>query len=569
MLVALPFGVCAQETDEAVQDDVRRKYEYFFHEANRQRLLENYDAAVELYEYCLTLNPDADVVLYELSKFMNYLQKDSLAEAYLKRAVELAPDNYWYANALVMAYVSDGKIVEALEVAETLSEKFPKKSDVLLMLVDLYTRTEDYANVIKTLERLEVKEGKSERISMEKFRVFSIMKDEKRAYEEIVSLSEEYPYDMRYRVLLGDMYLDNGHPDKALEVYRKLEQEDSTNINLMLSLASYYEKQKQDSLYNRQVERLVMNGKLDNNTRVQILTSMVYNNLTNHKDSTKLLSLFDKVLTLPQENAAMAELCARYMVTLKMPAEAVTPVLRRIVALDPENRMARSQLLSYAIHTNDADSVIAVSKPAVDYGIDDPMFYYFLGVAYAQKDKPSDVIDVLKQGLTKAKPETSIDIIANSYTLIGDMYHKLGDDTKAFEAYDSCLIYSPNDEGALNNYAYFLSLRNQDLERAERMSAKAVSIEPDNANYVDTYAWILFMMKRYDEAKTHIDKALEILGDSVTADDANIIEHAGDIYYMAGEHDEALLLWARAFDLGAHESGVLLKKIKKKKYIRK
>ncbi len=569
MLVALPFAVCAQDAAQDVQDANRRKYEYFFHEATRQRMLENYDAAVELYEYCLALNPDADAVLYELSKFMNYMQRDSLAEAYLKRAVELAPDNYWYANALVMAYMSDSKIVEALEVAERLSEKFPKKSDVLLMLVDLYTRTEDYENVIKTLDRLEVKEGKSERISMEKFRVYSRMKDEKRAYEEIVSLSEEYPYDMRYKVLLGDMYLDNGHPDKALEVYRKLEQEDSTNINLMLSLASYYEKQKQDTLYNRQIERLVMNGKLDNGTRVQIMTSMVYNHLTYKKDSTKILALFDRVLSLPQENSAMAELCARYMVTLKMPSEAVKPVLQKILVVEPESQMARSQLLSYAIQTNDADSVIAVAKPAVDYGIDDPMFYYFLGIAYAQKDRYTDIIDVLKQGLAKAKEDTSIDIIANSYLLIGDTHHKLGDDEKAFAAYDSCLIYSPNEVGALNNYAYYLSLRNQDLERAEQMSAKAVKLEPDNANYTDTYAWILFMMKRYEEAKTHIDRTLELMGDSLTADDANIIEHAGDIYYMAGDREGAVALWEKAHKLGTTDSGLLEKKIRKRKYIKK
>ncbi len=569
MLMALPFAVCAQENEAHAKDDTHRKYEYFFHEANRQKMLENYDAAVALYEYCLELNPDADVVLYELSKFMNFLHKDSLAEEYLKRAVALAPDNYWYANALVGAYVGDGKILEALEVAEKLSEKFPKKSDVLVMLIDLYTRTEDYENVIKTLERLEVKEGKSERISMEKFRVFSIMKDEKRAYNEIVSLSEEYPYDMRYKVLLGDMYLDNGHPDKALEVYRKLEQEDSTNINLMLSLASFYEKQRQDTLYNRQIERLVMNSRLDNSTRLQIMTSMVYNHLSNRKDSTKLLSLFDKVLSLPQENSSMAELCARYMVTLNMPAEAVSPVLKQILTLEPESNMARSQLLSYAIKTNDPDSVIAAAKPAVDYAVDDPLFYYFLGIAYAQKDMHTESIDVLKQGLTKAKKDTSIDLIANSYTLIGDMYHKLGNDEKAFAAYDSCLIYSPNEVGALNNYAYYLSLKGQDLERAEQMSAKAIKIESDNANYVDTYAWILFKMERYGEAKTYIDSALVIMGDSLDADDANIVEHAGDIYYMAGDEEGAVALWLKAQKLHKQESALLNKKIKKRKYFKK
>ena len=120
----------------------------------------------------------------------------------------------------------------------------------------------------------------------------------------------------------------------------------------------------------------------------------------------------------------------------------------------------------------------------------------------------------------------------------------------------------------LNNYAYFLSLDKKDLERAEEMSAKSLKLEPDNPTYLDTYAWILFQQKRYAEAQVYIDSVLVLLGDSLTADDANLLEHAGDIYYKAGNKSRALDLWKQALELsGDKPSEALEQKVRKRKYI--
>ena len=551
-------------------DDAKRKYEFFFHEANRQNLLGNYDATVELLTYCLDLNPNSDAALYELSKFQSYLGSDSCAEQYLKRAVELAPDNYWYSNALVGLYVKESKIEDAISVVEELSKKYPKKTDVLLMLVDLYTRNDDFANVIKTLDRLEIKEGKSEQLSMQKFRMYVQMKDEKRAYQEIVSLSEEYPNDLRYRVLLGDLYLDNGEADKALEIYRDVERIDSSNINVMLSLAEYYSKQKQDSLYQQQIEKIVLNPNLNPDMKLQIMTGVVYNNIANKGDTAKVMRMFDRVLATPQENAAMTELCVRYLVSVSAPTSQIKPVLHKMLAIEPEHDTARNQLLSYAVQENDTAAIKQVCLPAVAYSAADPLYYYYLGIVYFQQKQYEEAVQTLSKGLERVQEDTPIDLISNSYTLLGDLYHDLGDDEKAYAAYDSCLIYNPEDVGALNNYAYYLSLNNHDLERAEEMSAKTIEAEPDNHTYIDTYAWILFMQKRYDEAKVQIDRALEVMGDTIEAEDSNIVEHAGDIYFKAGDKEGALRLWIKADQLGNTEApDTLRRKIKTKKYIKK
>ena len=194
------------------------------------------------------------------------------------------------------------------------------------------------------------------------------------------------------------------------------------------------------------------------------------------------------------------------------------------------------------------------------------MFYYYLGVAYFQSDSAQLVVKTFKKGLQHVDSKTNLQLLTNMYALMGDAYHQLGDSKHAYECYDSCLLYRPDEAMVLNNYAYYLSLENAHLSRAEEMSRRSLEKEPDSPTYLDTYAWILFKQKRYAEAKVYIDQALDAMGDSLSANDATVVEHAGDIYAKNGFKDKALEFWLQAADLDT-PSAVLEKKIKKKKYI--
>lgn len=543
-----------------------RKFDIFFYEAQRQQMNGNHTAAYELLNYCNRINPNSAQVLYELSSYMRYLKQADKSLAYLKKAVELSPDNYWYQNALVQIYVNNNEVDSALYVLNNMAKQFPKKSDVLMMLIDLYTAKQDYSNVIKTLDLLETKEGKSEQISIEKFRAYVQMKDEKNAFREMRDLAEEYPNDLRYKVLIGDLYLDNDKPEQALKIYQEVETEDPTNPNVMISLASYYEKTNQDSLCMLQFEKLITNSRIDEDVRFQVMQSLSYQSIKNSEDSTRMLRIFRKALSFPQTNTKMAELCARFMVSRQMPADSVKPVLNMMLDIDPENDLARNQLLSYAIEEEDTAGIIKVCKPAVDYSAADPVYYYYLGVAYFQQDKKHESIEVFNKCLEHIDDKTPLTLITNVYAIRGDLYHDVGEDEKAFESYDSCLIYRPDDPLVLNNYAYYLSLQKKDLDKAAEMSLRSLEKEKDNPTYIDTYAWILFQQKKYAEAKVQMDRVIELIGDSVQFDDASVIEHAGDIYYKVGLKDEAIDFWKRAIDLGS-ESAILEEKYNKKKYI--
>lgn len=559
ILLTLFMGMALASYAQADKSDI------FVLEGHRQMTLGNHSDAFELIRHALELNPKSVAALEEMGEFWHFMHNDSMAIVYMSKAAEYAPNDYWVQQPLVELYVNSGKYDEAIHLLEEMSVKYPAKEDILMMLESLYQQKGDFKSVIGVLDKLELKEGKSEQLSREKFRTYMQMGDEEHAFAEISALADEYPNDLRYRVLLGDMHVGQQHFDEALKVYKSVEAEDPTNISLMASMLNYYAATHQDSLYRLQLDAISTNEKLDGATRLRFLNSLVMEHLQSGKDHEHLMSIFDKVLQMPQSDIQIAELCARYLITIDQPAERVKPVLNQIIDIDPENTMARSQLLQYATEADDTLEIIRVCRPAVDLDVDDPVFYYYLGIAYYQTDSAQRAVETFKRGFTHVKDATNLQLVTNMYALMGDSYHKLGDMQHAYESYDSCLVYRPDEALVLNNYAYYLSLERKQLDKAEEMSRRSLEKNADNHTYLDTYAWILFQQKRYTEAKEYIDKALSAMGSNLNADDANIIEHAGDIYAKCKLMEQALNYWQLSASL-AEPSPVLLKKISKRKY---
>lgn len=568
--MVLPFygSASAIYGQESIPDTLRLKADEFFLEAHRQQLLGNQDDSFELLTHSLQLNPYSPPTMYELAFCYLKLHEDSLAVDMMKRAIEYAPDNYWYHDALVKLYVQSNHIDEAIGILERMSTRYPGKTDVLAMLESLYSSKQDWKNVIATLDKIEKIDGKSEQLSLEKFRTYFQMKDEKSAFREMAALADEYPNDLRYRVLIGDLLMEDGKTDEALDIYNKVAMEDPENINLMLSYAEYYQVTGQDSLYQTLLEKIITSPKIDSERRFDIMNSIVVQNVQTAGDTTELMRLFRNVMSAPQLDANICELCLRYMVTSKAPVPEIRSTANRLIAIDPEHSAARSLLLQHAIEDNDADEIIRVCTPTVEYGIDDPVFYYYLGVAQFQKKDYPKSVEVLKSLLSRFKDTNILEITTTSYNIIGDAYHEMGDDKQAFLYYDTCLVYRPENPMVLNNYAYYLSLLKKDLDKAKRMSALSLQKDSANYTYIDTYAWILFQQKKYEQAREYIDNAISImLNDSVDSSDANILEHAGDIYSKCGLTEQAVEFWQKALSSQAENKDLIEKKIRRRKYI--
>ena len=540
----------------------QRKYDYFFLEAMRLKEKKDYASAFGLLQHCLDIHPNAASALYEVSQYYMFLRQVPQGQEALEKAVANAPDNYWYSQGLASLYQQQNELDKAVTLLEQMVVRFPAKQDPLFNLLDLYGRQEKYDEVISTLNRLEKRMGKNEQLSMEKFRIYLQMKDDKKAFQEIESLVQKYPMDMRYQVILGDVYLQNGKKQEAYDVYQKVLAAEPDNPMAIFSMASYYKQTGQEELYQQQLDTLLLNKKVTPDTKVGVMRQMIVENEQADKDSTQIIALFDRIMKQEQDDPQIPMLYAQYLLSKNMEAESV-PVLEQVVDLDPTNNAARMMLIGAAVKKEDYKQIIKVCEPGIEATPDALEFYYYLAVAYNQAEKPDSVISICKRALEHKTADGKKEIVSEFYSILGDMYHTQKQMKEAYAAYDSALVYNPSNIGALNNYAYYLSVERRDLDKAEEMSYKTVKAEPNNATYLDTYAWILFEKGNYAEARIYIDNAMKSEG----GDKSDVIvEHCGDIYYMTGDVDGALTYWKKALEMGS-ESKTLKQKIEKKKYI--
>ena len=538
----------------------QRKYDYFFLEAMRLKEKKDYASAFGLLQHCLDIHPNAASALYEVSQYYMFLHQVPQGQEALEKAVANAPDNYWYSQGLASLYQQQNELDKAVTLLEQMVVRFPAKQDPLFNLLDLYGRQEKYDEVISTLNRLEKRMGKNEQLSMEKFRIYLQMKDDKKAFQEIESLVQEYPMDMRYQVILGDVYLQNGKKQEAYDVYQKVLAAEPDNPMAIFSMASYYKQTGQEELYQQQLDTLLLNKKVTPDTKVGVMRQMIVENEQADKDSTQIIALFDRIMKQEQDDPQIPMLYAQYLLSKNMEAESV-PVLEQVVDLDPTNKAARMMLIGAAVKKEDYKQIIKVCEPGIEATPDALEFYYYLAVAYNQAEKPDSVISICKRALEHTTADSKKEIVSDFYSILGDMYHTQKQMKEAYAAYDSALVYNPSNIGALNNYAYYLSVERRDLDKAEEMSYKTVKAEPNNATYLDTYAWILFEKGNYAEARIYIDNAMKSEG----GDKSDVIvEHCGDIYYMTGDVDGALTYWKKALEMGS-ESKTLKQKIEKKK----
>ena len=553
-----PAVVLAQSS---LTPEQQRKYDYFFLEAMRLKEKKDYASAFGLLQHCLDIHPNAASALYEVSQYYMFLRQVPQGQEVLEKAVASAPDNYWYSQGLASLYQQQNELDKAITLLEQMAVRFPGKQDPLFNLLDLYGRQEKYDEVISTLNRLEKHMGKNEQLSMEKFRIYLQMKDDKKAFQEIESLVQEYPMDMRYQVILGDVYLQNGKKQEAYDVYQKVLAAEPDNPMAIFSMASYYKQTGQEGLYQQQLDTLLLNKKVTPDTKVNVMRQMIVENEQADKDSTQIIALFDRIMKQEQDDPQIPMLYAQYLLSKNMEAESV-PVLEQVVDLDPTNKAARMMLVGTAVRKEDYKQIIKVCEPGIEATPDALEFYYYLAIAYNQAEQPDSVVSICKRALEHTTADSKKEVVSDFYSILGDMYHTQKQMKEAYAAYDSALVYNPSNIGALNNYAYYLSVERRDLDKAEEMSYKTVKAEPNNATYLDTYAWILFEKGNYAEARIYIDNAMK--SDDEKSD--VIVEHCGDIYYMTGDVDGALSYWKKALEMGS-ESKTLKQKIEKKKYI--
>lgn len=539
-------------------------YNHVFLDAVVERQKGNDAAAFELFRRCTQLDSTAAEAHYYLAQYYLKLKKKDEAMACFEKAAKLDPNNATYTETLAQMYVSYARYKEAIDVFETLFVHDSSRADVLEMLFRLYQMENDWDKAIDALQRLEVLEDKNEQITIAKSEIYTSQGNKEAAIAEMKQLADYYPNDLNYKGMYGDILLQNDKDDEALKVYNDILAEEPDNNRAQLSLRSYYQKQGDTAKADSMTMKVLLNKNTSVEGREYLMRQMIAEEGNGIVDSAKIIGCFDAIQRSDCRSADIGLLQAAYMSMKKMSVDTISSVLNHILDFAPDNSSASLQLIGQAWEKDDMDRVLELALRSSQYNPEEMAFYYFQGMALYRKDDNDGALEAFKKGVSVINDESNPDIVSDFYSVMGDLYFQKAMRREAYAAYDSCLQWKGDNLGCLNNYAYYLSEQDEQLEKAEQMSYKTVKQEPKNATYLDTYAWVLFKLGRYAEAKVYIEQALQNDTDSVGH---VLYDHAGDICFLAGFADKALEYWNIALQRDPNNKAIQ-RKLKHKKYFK-
>lgn len=540
-----------------------RRYDYFFLEAVRQQNAGNLDAAFDLLNHCISINPKAAEAYYLAALYYSELNNDTMALNYLQKAATLSPANDTYQEQVAQYFIGTNSYAKAIEAYERLYKHHRDRSDILSVLTQLYRHEKDYDNMLRCLELMEEVDGSSEELTLAKMNVYELKDDRKMALKQLRSLVDSHPNEPNYKVMLGNWLLQNDRKNDAYKLFTAAVEADPESEYALTSLYDYYRQAGRDSLATQLRDRILLSAKTNIKTKTSMVKQVIDENEAQGGDSTQVLALLDRMEQASPKDANVEMLRAVYMELKKMPDSTVCHALQKVIDISPDNATARLQLLQKLWPMERWDDIIVASSQAIQYIPDEMAFYYFLGLAHYQKDESDAALDAFRRGVGEITQESNPEFVSDFYALMGDILYTKGQEKEAFAAYDSCLQWKSDNISCLNNYAYYLSEKNLNLTKAEEMSYRTVKAEPDNATYLDTYAWILYQQKRYAEAKIYIDQAVKNDTDTVHVTPV-VIDHAGEIYMKLGDPDRAVSFWQLAISRGG-DKALFERKIKKAK----
>ena len=501
------WGFAQQMDSEFNGNPDKKKNAIYFSNGLQSKYREDTEGAIRNFEQALRYMPNDAASMFELSE--QYYNMGRFEEAFdmIQQAAKLDPENKWYQTRLGLFYRNLDQYEDFIKLYESLTKKYPNDPDILSELVDAYLVTEKYNKAIEKMDLLEQIIGENEFITEQRLNIYKRQGNDKKVISELEKLIEQNPENTRYYSMLAQVYDENGKEKEALKIYEKIKELNPDNPYINISLLEFYEKNGDNDKAFNELLSAIRNKNLDITTKANTYDYW----MNKHQGAANINEQARQcgeafIETHPDIKLGYLILGSYYIVNENSVKS--KELYQRALAIDSTDFYGWQNLIISESRLNENEAVRDHAVTALKYYPMQPVFYWYAGVANAVLDNNEDAVTYLEKGRRYTSDKLQM---ANFDAFLGDLYHQQGDEEKAFDAYDRTLRNDPDNVLVLNNYAYYLAVKNQDLDKALEMSTKAIAAEPDNPTYLDTHAWVLYMKGNYKEAEKHMKKALKLL----------------------------------------------------------
>lgn len=548
----------------SLDESEQRKFDYYFYEGIRYKALNEVNKSFMYFAEAFKIDSTCSACAYELSRILLANNSVEDAQKLMEKAVQYDPYNRYYILLLSRIYQNLGNGEAAVDIARRLLNNNGNSSvEDIYYVAELEVQNGFIDAAIDNLKIIENRLGITEPINLRIYQLYLQKEDFKNAEKELYKLIKNNPYNSNYRILLGDFYLENGNFKKAFSEYNEVLKIEPVNGNVYFSLGNYYLEKGDTLSFKKNFFKGFESKNVDFTNKFRKLLSLVGNNDNSKElfEKEEIKALYRILIRVHPYEVDVYHSFGNYLMSLGE-KDLARDIFQQGLEIDASQPLLWQDYLILLSEFQDYNTLSNKASQAITFYPEEPVFRLLYGVALFQLKDYRAAANVLLNGLELEKVKSNLALKGQFHAYLGDIFYSMKNVDSCFYHYEEALKIDENNIIVLNNYSYYLALEGLNLEKAEHMSSKTIQLEPGNPTYLDTYAWVLFKRKRFNEAKFIIERAVENL------DEPNgvILEHYGDILYKTGDLEGALIQWQKALELGEH-SKTLEKKIELKKFV--
>lgn len=547
------------------------KADYLYLEALRAKSQGNFDAAFSLLSRAKELNPTDMETGLELSNFLLIMSSEPTDTADMSRGVEMLRA-YWDANpsdyytGVKYGLMCQRRLErdEAIRVWGTLHRLYPEKVEIAFQLAEVLAQggpAADRDRAIAIYDSIEALEGPNLTLSGNKIQLYFNENDTASILAEADRLRESSPSNVEFMVFSGKVYSMFGEREEALKFFDRACELDPSSGLAYYSKAEFYNSVNDSVGYDREVFNALKQNSLDVNTKLSILRGYIQQMYADSLQRPRIIQLFDTLIVQHPLEHDIHDSYARYLIIARDYAAAAEQE-EQTLGLDPADPEGWEMLSSLYLQIDSLDKAEDAIVRSLYYYPDNARQHVVLGSIYTQRKETAKGMEEFRKALSLAD-KADVELLSSIYTSIGDNMYQQQLSDSSYVYYRKALQYNPGNMLALNNCAYHMAVEGKDLDEALHMIEKVMNEEKDNPTSLDTYAWVLFKRKDYAKAREMIDRTIELTDEADMS--ADVLEHAGDIYFMDGEPDMAVDFWKRAMKYDP-DNELLQRKVRHKTY---
>lgn len=514
-------------------------------------VMKDYHQALQHLTKAYIILPDKGGVNYALADTYFHINDLVNAAYYGKQAVNLEPDNKFYRLKLADVYHKSGDDLSAIDQLKAVMKLSPRDVNTMYQIASLQTSQDQLQNAIDTYNKSLGITGPDPSVYYEKYRIFQSMGQTDSVLVMLKHIHRLDPTNIGSISALSRFYLSNQQPEKAKKLLRASLSKLPGSPELMIMMSNiYFDHSELDSVRSL-LSKPLADTTFSPSKKVLISDYLVKRNLALpavkvHKLVFELLQNFLKAN--PDYAPAHAVTASYYMSTGEN--DKARDELVVASTLNPDDENIWMELLRLNFSAGDYKQTIENGIKADKHIPDNAFIHFAIGSSYFYLNNPEMAIYWLTKA-TKLPAKKNFKSII--YGVLGDTYASQKNWASSDSAYKKSLKANPDNDTVLNNYAYYLSERDKQLDDARKMAQKALSIDPQNASYLDTMGWIYYKLKDYENAKKYLMQSVNT-GQS----GAEVCEHVGDVFEKMGDLSQAKMWWKKA-----------LKKDPKRSYLQK